>query len=201
MAGQEPAHDVVFAFPGLEIDQRDPGPADEPVDTAYEPRADRHHQRRRRDREPPLPEEPHHPALVLQPGLIQVQIQPVDATHHQRRVLAEHRPRRPDAGTSSPVPGRSAAYKATTRIAAHESARPSQRSHDGPSHPPPPPPTPPNTPTRRGRRSPVRDTCAQLDSSLRRRCSFAQLRSFVNATVSTSSNTSMYRRTPSGRST
>ena len=80
--------DVVLTLTLGELDHRHVALAAEPVDRGDERLADRIHQRRGGERRTPMPaQEPHHPVHVLQPRLIHVQIQPVDALDLQRHVL------------------------------------------------------------------------------------------------------------------
>ncbi len=83
--------DVVFAFPGSEVDQVDAVIGDEPVDVGHEGFRDRVHQRRGHEREPAMAlEEADHPQLVLQTGLIEVQVHPVDALDLQGHMIRKN---------------------------------------------------------------------------------------------------------------
>jgi hypothetical protein len=87
---------LVLPLPSRERDQRHPLLPDEPLDRRHERPADRRHQRRRRDRLPAVaPEEPHHPAHMLQARHVHVQIQPIDPLDLQRHVLGKNLGHRP----------------------------------------------------------------------------------------------------------
>ena len=81
---------IVLALTPDEVDHRHLVVAAEPVDRTDEALADRVHQRRGRERRPAMAaEEPHHPVHVLQPGLVHVQVHPVDALHLHGDVLTQ----------------------------------------------------------------------------------------------------------------
>ena len=87
---------VVLPLPLAEREQRHALLSHEPLNRGHEPLADRRHQRRRRDRLPTVcPKEPHHPAHVLEPRHVHVQVQPIDPFHFQRHVLGKNLGHRP----------------------------------------------------------------------------------------------------------
>jgi len=89
--GQVLGGDVVLALTLGELDQRHVLVPAEPVDRRDEALADRVHQRRGRERRATVPaEEAHHTSRVLQPGLVDVQVHPVDALHLQRHMTGEN---------------------------------------------------------------------------------------------------------------
>jgi hypothetical protein len=82
--------DVVLALTPGEVDHRHARVATEPVDRGDKPLSDRVHQRRRGERRSPVPtEEPDRPVHMLQPGLVDVEIHPVDALDLQGDVVIE----------------------------------------------------------------------------------------------------------------
>jgi hypothetical protein len=88
--GQVLVRHVVLTLPLLEGDHRHPLIGGEPLDRGHEPSADRVHQRRRREPGTPMTDqEPRRPARVLQPRLVHVQVQPVDALHLQHHMIGE----------------------------------------------------------------------------------------------------------------
>ncbi len=81
---------VVLALPGAEVDQIHALVGDEAVDGRHEGLRDRVHEHRGHEREPPVElEEAHHPEIVLQTRLVEVEVHPVDALDFQRDVVAE----------------------------------------------------------------------------------------------------------------
>ena len=88
--GQVGPGEVVLALPLAERDERDARGGGERADGRDEGRADGLHQRRGGEGVPPVePEEGDHPQLVLEPGDVHVQVQPVDALHFQGHMLGE----------------------------------------------------------------------------------------------------------------
>jgi hypothetical protein len=82
--------EVILTLTADEVDQRHLAVAAEPVDRGDEVLGDRVHQRRGRERRLPVPPEgPHHPAGILQPRLVDVEVHPVDALHLQGDVLIQ----------------------------------------------------------------------------------------------------------------
>ena len=82
--------DVVFALPWGKVHQRYTLVLDELVDGGDELLGHRVHQRRGDKRVAPVPfEEPDHTELVLQLGLVEVQVHAVDALDLKRHVLGE----------------------------------------------------------------------------------------------------------------
>ena len=83
--------DVVLTLPLRELDDRHALIGCEPVDRGDERPRDRVHQRRGGVPGTPVTdEEPRRPGRVLQPGLVDVQVEPVDALHLQHHMIGEH---------------------------------------------------------------------------------------------------------------
>jgi hypothetical protein len=90
VSGQAPVGHVVLALALGAVDQVQAPVLDEAVDGNHEALADRVHQGAGDEGHPPVgPEEPHHPAWVHQPGLVQVQVHPVDALDLEGDVVGE----------------------------------------------------------------------------------------------------------------
>jgi hypothetical protein len=84
-------HDVVLPLAFLKREQRHALRGHEGLDRGHERHADGGHQDRGRKRVTSVrAEEGRHAAVVLQLGHVDVEIQPVDALHLQRRVLLEN---------------------------------------------------------------------------------------------------------------
>ncbi len=88
--GQEGEGQVVFALPLGEIDDRNVMISGEAIQTSDEVLADRFQQGRGRERVTPVvAQERHHSLHVLQTGLVDVQVHPVDTLHLQDHVVCE----------------------------------------------------------------------------------------------------------------
>ena len=89
-AGQVLMGDVVFALPRGKVHQRHALLLDELVDRGHKRLGDGVHQHRGDNRVAPVTlEEPDHAELVLQLGLVEVEVHPVDALDLKRHVLGE----------------------------------------------------------------------------------------------------------------
>ena len=90
-AGQVGQRQVVLTLTRRKAHQVDTLVSDETVDVGYEPFRDGVHQRRGHEREAPAGlEEADHAKLVLEPGLVEVEVHTVDAFDLEGHVLAEN---------------------------------------------------------------------------------------------------------------